>query len=434
MKEKNKLQDMYSKFRRVMVQTGKTSGRRIYTDALVLWLGVYQALQLASCRGVVQELLSERAYELMGECKRKRNRKLSSNVSALIQARKGISRETLRESLNGLYQDAQKDKRWKGYRVFGVDGSTVALNRSNKELRTAYPGGRDHKRVSRWPIVHLVMLIDLLGGMVASASVGAKYGKKAVGEQELALEMKGVSKEKAILIGDRNFGTLNIAKEFSDSGFKVIVRLKEVIADYISDGASLKNNLDIKVQWYPTAGVTKKYGYDKNKELKGRLISQSFKYKGKTHKVFLFTNLEEGSSLEIIKLYKKRWHFEEDLKSMKLKLRLNDIQAETKEAVEVELFCKLMAFNITRAMILLAVAGTDIDPRRISFATAFTIVRTCLSGLALLKSAKARDEVLEEMLERIVTLALNPERPNRHYPRQVYGRRSGRYKIISSAL
>jgi len=382
----------------------------------------------------MEELFSERSYELMGECKRKRKGELSNNVSALIQARRSISKETLRESLKGLYQDTQGDKSWKGYRVFGVDGSTVALNQSTRTLRAAYPGGRDHKRISRWPIVHLVLLIDLLSGMVASASIGAKYGKKAVSEQELALEMKEKLEEKAVLIGDRNFGTFNIAKEFSDSGFKVLLRLKEAVANLISGGVSLKNNLDMEAQWYPTNEVAKKYGYDKDKAIKGRLIAQSFNYKGKVHKVFLFTTLEKGNSLEIVELYKKRWYFEEDLKSMKLKLRLKDIRAETKEAVEVELFCKLMAFNITRAMILLAVAGTEIDPRRISFATAFTIVRTRLPGLALLKSAKAREKVFAEILEHIATIAFNPKRPNRHYPRQVYGRRPGRYKIISSAL
>ena len=132
-------------------------------------------------------------------------------------------------------------------------------------------------------------------------------------------------------------------------------------------------------------------------------------------------------------LYKKRWCFEEDLKTMKLQLKLKDVQAETKASVDVEIFCKLLAFNITRGIILLAVEGTEIDPRRISFKSAFRIVRRYFPAYEEQRSQAAKQKILEIMLERI-RLVQNPLRPGRSNKRQVYRRRPGRYKTLSSRL
>lgn len=433
MRTRNKeLVDSFSIFKGVMERTGKISGKKIYTDALILWMGVCQSLELCSCRGVMPELFTERAFSLMGSCARKVKGNLSVNVAALIQSRQKVSRESLIEVLNELYKEIRGEKNWKGYRVFGIDGSTVSLNRTTAALRKAYPGGRDHIRTSRWPIIHLVMLIDLLNGKISSANIGAKCGDKVQGEQELSLVFKGLIGGKSILIGDRNFGTFNIAKEFSSTGADVLVRLKEDVAKRIATGVDLKGNADVKVEWISSNDVADKYGYARGEKLSGRIIVSVFKHKNKIHKVYLFTTLKIGKVSELAELYRKRWYFEEDLKSIKLRLRLKDIQAETKTAVEVELFCKLMAYNITRAMILLAVKGTDIDPRRISFATALTITRARLLGLQTLHT-KEREKEFRELLMHI-RCAINPVRPNRSYPRAVYGRRSAKYKVISSAI
>ena len=429
---KKQIPNVFSLFKNSVVPVTKAS-KRIYTEALVLWLGVYQSLEFSSCRGSVEELFSERAYELFGDCARKRSGELSDNVGALIQARQQIKLASLQEALHALYRDIRSDHLWKGYRVLGIDGSTVSLNRSNAALRRAYPGGRDHKSISRWPIVHLVLMLDLLEGTIVSANLGAKYGKKAKSEQALTLELSDLIEEDTVVLGDRNFGTFNVVKELSDSGAEVLVRLTPSVAKLLAVGSKLCDGLDQKAVWTPSPEVRKKYGYEENERIAGRLIVTTVTHKNKTVILYLFTTLPTGDAVELAELYHKRWNIEEDIKSIKLQLHLKDIHAETKNAVEVELFCKLLAFNITRGMILLAVDGTDIDPRRISFTLAFLIVRTRLPEYAAQCNAKAKDRVLEEILERL-RRAVIPPRPERSFKRQIYGKRSARYKIISSAL
>lgn len=433
--EKNiNFKDCYSIFKGAMEKQGRLDLRRIYTDGLVMWLGVYQELELASCRGSLEELNSERAYALMGDCKRKREMNLSGNTSALIQARQKITRDTLMEALHGLYQDASRGLNWKGYRLYGIDGSTVSLNQSTAQLRKAFPGAEGNKSRSRWPIVHLVILVDLLEGLLASASIGAKYGKRAQGEQELALAFREIVSENSLVLGDRNFGMFNIAKEFTNKGCKVLLRLSPHIAQSMAGGNSLTDGMDLPVKWKASYEVSKRWGYQQGDIVEGRLIGKSFMHNGKLHNVYLFTDLKEGDVSELSELYKKRWMIEEDIKSLKLRLRLKDIQAATKEAVEVELFCKMMAYNITRACILLAVDGTDIDPRRISFANALVIVRSGLAALTFMESASAKDNAIDKILSRI-RKCTNPVRPNRSYPREVYRKwPTGKYEIRSSAI
>ena len=430
--KRKKLDDAFGIFNN---SVGKISDKqsRIYTDGLVLWLGTYQALEFASCRGSLEELESLRAVELYGECKRKYAGKVSGNSSAIVQARQGIELETLQDATVALYEYIRQDHLWNGYRIIGTDGSTVALNQSNAKLLKSYPGGEDHKGKSRWPIVHMVLLIDLLEGIVITGNLGAKYGKCAVSEQSMTLDLMDFVKEKALLVGDRNFGTFQMAKEYSEHGTEVLFRLSKPAAKYIANGIELIDGLDQAVVWKPTAGVITKHGYQKQDEVHGRLIVKKFQYKDKEVEVVLFTTLTTGTADELVGLYRKRWSFEEDLKTMKQQLKLKNVQSATKAAVDVEIFCKLLAFNITRGIVLLAVQDTDIDPRRISFALAFLIVRRNLQEYSDQKTNTGKQKVLEYMLKRI-RLARIPDRPGRSYERKVYGRRPGRYKTVSSRL
>lgn len=433
MKEKGKqIADAYSVFRNSLGKLNEGQSR-IYTNGLVLWLGVYQALEDSSCRGSLEELYSERCYELIGECERKRKGEISSNSGGLIQARQNIDFETLQEALFSLYKYIRKNHSWNGYRIFGVDGSTIALNNSTQALLKAYPGGMDRKGKSRWPIVNLVLLVDLLEGTVVTANLGAKYGKHAQSEQSLVLDMLNYVDEKTLVVGDRNYGTFKMAEEFKGNGTDVLIRLSTPVANSLAEGSKLTDGLDKKVSWKPSTKVRKKYGYDLNDKVEGRLIVKKFKYNDKTVQVNLFTTLDIADSTELVELYRKRWSLEEDIKVMKLQLKLKQVQAATKPAVDVEIFCKFLAFNITRGVVLLAVEGTDINPRRISFALAFLIVRRNLAEYADQKTPAAKQEVFDFMLERIRQAKI-PERPGRSYDRQVYGRRVSHYKAVSSRL
>ena len=433
MKEKDKqISDAFSVFKNSIGKLNEGQ-RRVYTEGLVLWLGVYQALEFSSCRGSLLELYSERSYELIGECERKRNGELSSNSGALVQARQKIEFETLQEVLFSSYKYIRKNYLWNGYRVIGIDGSTIALNSSTTALLKAYPGGRDHKGQSRWPLVHLVLLVDLLEGTVMNINLGAKYGKHAQSEQSLSLDLVNFIEEQALIVGDRNYGTFHMAKEFKDNGADVLMRLSMPAANLLADGCELKDGLDKEVTWSPSTSVRNKHGYSLDDEVKGRLIVKKFEYNNKTVQVNLFTTLDISDPKELVELYRTRWSIEEDLKTMKQQLKLKQVQAATKNAVDVEIFCKFLAFNITRGITLLAVEGTDINPRRISFALAFLIVKRNLSEFGEQKTIAEKQRVLEFMLERIREAKI-PDRPGRSNNRQVYCRRPGRYKEVSSRL
>ncbi len=410
-----------------------TTSKRIYADGLVVWLGVKQALECLSLRGTMEELFTPRAKRLMGDCLRTQNENISSNPGGFVQARQCLSEDFMSSALYSTFTYIRQRNFWNGYRVLGVDGTTVPLNKTNKELFKRFPGGGDLKNKSRWPLIHLALMVDLLEGTIVSAKTGAKYGKNAISEQALSLDLFPLIDEKSLLIADRNYATFNICYELEKMGIKSLVRVNKVVSKYLNSGEELIDDTDKKVRWVCSKKVADRFGYSDSELLEGRLICKKIIYDDKEIILTFFTTLEIGAVDEIVELYKKRWNIESDLKTLKQGIKLKNIQSEKVNSVIAELYCKFIAFNLTRGLVLLAVRDTEIDPRRISFTAAWSIMRTMLPEYADVKNNVEKQKMLDHILTRIRANII-PSRPGRSYPRHVYDRRPGKYKKRPSSI
>lgn len=414
---------------------GKLSepSKRVYVDGLVVWLGIKQELEMTSLRGSLEELLTPRARKLMGDCVRKEVGTLSRNPGALAQARQQVKQQFLEAALYSTFTYIRQKRFWNGYRVLGIDGSTVTLNKSNKELLKAFPGGGDHKRTSRWPLINLVLMVDLMEGVIVSAKTGAKYGKDLISEQDLAYSLLPLVDEKAVIVADRNYGTFNACLNFEKQGIKSLVRLNKQTAKYLNDGVEPEADFEKFVTWKCTADGARKYNYTAEDEIKGRLICKTIIHEEKEIKLCFFTTLEEGSVDELVELYKKRWSIETDIKVLKLQLRLKQVQSEKVSSVIVEMFCKFLSFNLTRGLVLLALEGTELEPRSISYTAAAFIMRIWLPQYSEAKTKAEKEQILAYVFSRIREAKI-PKRPNRTFPRHAFYRTKTRYKRRSSCL
>jgi hypothetical protein len=86
------------------------------------------------------------------------------------------------EQLQGLMREQMPDV---PRPMFVIDGTTLRLPHE-RELVRAFPPGHNQHGENHWPTLLLVAFHDVHTGLATRPSWGAMYGKRAVGEQELA--------------------------------------------------------------------------------------------------------------------------------------------------------------------------------------------------------------------------------------------------------
>jgi len=104
------------------------------------------------------------------------------------------------------------------------------------------------------------------------------------------------------------------------------------------------------------------------------------------HVVTTLLDTDDVSSKSLANLYKKRWHVELDLRSIKTMMGLDILRGKTPHMMRLELFVGLLAYNLIRLTILNSAAVADGAPRNISFTAAKILITTDWSIMLFLPS------------------------------------------------
>jgi hypothetical protein len=87
------------------------------------------------------------------------------------------------------------------------------------------------------------------------------------------------------------------------------------------------------------------------------------------------------SKKDIAVLYRKRWHVELDLRSLKVVLGMDMLATKTPEMVRKEIWMTLLVYNVLRALMAQAAWAHQREPRRLSFKGALQTVQEFGPGL-----------------------------------------------------
>ena len=124
----------------------------------------------------------------------------------------------------------------------------------------------------------------------------------------------------------------------------------------------------------------------------------------------------------MVTLYGKRWNVETDLRSLKQTVRLQRIAVQSPEMMEKELLAAVLAYNLVRAVMVLAARKAGLHTRQLSFTYAYDLVQIGIRGVL---AAPTTDEQIQRM-EHLIALAsrckLPTRRKRRAFPRAVWGR------------
>lgn len=398
---------------------GLKAKARVYGVGLLFWLLIWQRLQAPGTLAQAVQSVRRGEWARLRPRKRGCRKRASARTGGYSRARQRIPTQVAATLTNYLTAELRTYLAEQGplaqRPVIVLDGSSLQMQPA-AELRERYPSARNQHGRAHWPVLRIVVLHDARTGLALAPAWGPMFGPQAISEQALAAPLIDQTAREAILLGDRNFGIFFIAWEAAQRQRDVVLRLTKVRAEAIG-GRGMALGTDRPVVWRPSAWDRRHHPQlPAQAQVSGRLLVLAAR--GWREPIYLFTTLTDPAE-RVLELYGLRWNIETDLRSLKRTVRLHRLTSKSNAMVEKELWAAVAAYNLVRAVMLLAARQADLDPRQLSFSAVLYLVNGFLPRLLTCSERTARRET-KRMIELAVDCTLPKRRRRRSYPRAVW--------------
>jgi hypothetical protein len=395
-----------------------TLASAVYTPFIVVWLLIYQRLHgNATLSEAVAEFLTNFPRQALPDCQRVREDKLSSNTG-------GYSRARTRLAVNVVHTVAQHVSQsllpttppsWNERRFFLLDGTTAQLP-ATEELRQAYPPAKNQHGSSHWPVLQMLVAHDLASGLALPPEFGPMYGPNASSELSLTLEILKRLPEKAVLLADRNFGIFRVAYAAQSSGRDVLTRLTKPRFQMLVRNAKADQPGRWAVTWKPSRWDRKSHpDLPADAEVRGWVHEVPVSPK---LTLWLFSTLD-ASGADLAEVYRRRADVETDIRDIKQTLSMDCFSGKDSDMVEKELLVSVVAYNLVNQVRRLAAKQASVQPRRLSFAGVWSLVKSFLAAVSEGLSEQQCQKRFENLLRWAAQRKLPKRAEERSYPRTV---------------
>lgn len=409
--------------RRLARRQGLRLRWRMYTVTLTFWLMIQQRLEAPGTLTQAVNTVRERQWSGLGagrarrrrrRSKRRRGRPLpSAKTGAYCRARQRVPTPMFEDLTKHLTSELQKQllEGESSRPVFLLDGSSLQLP-SEPALRELYPPARNQHGSSHWPVMRFMVLHEARTAL----ALPPVWGPMRISEQALAERLLAQAPVEAVVLGDRNMGIFATAYAATRQQRDVVLRLTSKRARRVG-GGSLVPGTDRPVVWRPSRWDRRRHPeLPDDACISGRLLVCTTP--GGREPVYLFTTLQEPAS-EVLNLYGLRWNVETDLRSLKQTVRLHRLTSKSEAMLEKELWAAIAAYNLVRAVMVLAARETNAPARRLSFTQVLYLVNAFLPNLLSCSGRKAKRE-LKRLIALAATCKLPQRRRRRSYPRAIW--------------
>jgi len=403
---------------RLLAEHGGEFHERIYTPLITLAMFLSQCCDPdPSLNQAVARLITQRLARKLPAC--------SSQTGAYSRARgrlpEKVVAELTRHTGKQLMQQAPTRWRWQGRQVKVVDGSTASMP-DTEENQNAYPQMASQQPGLGFPIVRFVVIFSLATGSVLDADFRPYTGKET---SELAM-LRGLHdhfENGDVVLGDRHFCSFFEIAELQRRGVDVVLRQHQQRKTDFRKGVQL-GPCDHLIVWrkparpawmdpetyaqYPDEMVMR--------EVRIRIPCRGRKVR--TRVLTLATTLcdaHEYRKSAIMRLYRRRWDAELNLRSLKTVMQMDVLRCKTPSMVRKEMWVHFLAYNLIRKVMAEAAQEFRIEPWTISFkGTLQTLNAFALPLVTCVKSELP--ELIDELLLAIARHSVG-HRPNRIEPR-----------------
>jgi hypothetical protein len=398
----------------------------VYTPAVTVWVFLSQCLSADhSCRDAVARLAAWRVTQGLAPC--------SAETGGYCIARSHLPEEACRQLMRRTGQELEDEAPaqwlWHGRRVRVVDGSTVTMA-DTPENQAEYPQLKSQRAGCGFPIARIVVVFSLAVGTALEAAIGP-YAGKQTGENSMFRLLGDCLSAGDVALADRYFsGWFDLAL-LKRQGVDAVVRKHQLRPTDFRRGQRLGKD-DQLVRWNKPARpkwMTHEEYQSLPDELTLREVRVRVTQKGfRTKSLVVVTTLTEAGEYpasEIAELYRRRWHAELNLRSLKVVLQMDQLRCKTPPRVRNEFHMHLAGYNLIRRAMAISALRAEVDPWQVSFKGA---LQTLNQFLPLLGSSMPVAAGCEALMHCIGAHAVG-RRPDRYEPRLVK-RRLKKYKHL----
>ena len=335
--------------------------------------------------------------------------------TALCQARKNLSHTTFIELnkhlIDGFYQEIAY-KRWKGYRLNAIDGSTLQLPR-NEAVRV-YFGAQGGNEV---PQARLSSRYDILNDLCIELIVEPiDADERAMAHQHVAS-----TDHSDLLLYDRGYPCFSLFSAHRASNSQFVMRLARKFSRETT-AFELSELLDEIITLSPRRAETKQRCIHRGvstESMKLRLIKVVLD--NEDTEILVTSLLDENvyPHEDFKSLYALRWAVEEDYKTKKVWMEYENFTGKSVESVFQDIFAKAFVQNIAA---LIAWNATPFLEKRyghrkhkykVNKVQAISKMKHCLFRFTTKKAYQTIQSLIE-----VFVLTVEPIRPDRSFERK----------------
>ncbi len=321
-----------------------------------------------SCRGAVARLLAWRVARGLPAC--------SPDAGGYCKARARLPESLLprltRHLADRVGDHAPQAWAFHGRRVVIADGSGLSMA-DTPENQAEYPQHWEQVPGCGFPLARIVVLICLATGCVLDAAIGASRGK-LTGEMALIRTLHGRLRRGDILLADAYYSSFDEVMGLAGLGVDVVMRRNGNRRSDFRRGTRLGRE-DHVVQWQRDRNRRAWMGREEfaalprvmtMRELRVRVGRPGFR----TRCFEVVTTLLDPTIFpaeELAWLYRRRWHGELDIRSLKMAMRMDVLRCRTPAMIRKEFWAHLLAYDLVRGAMAGAAARHGVPPRGVSF-------------------------------------------------------------------
>jgi hypothetical protein len=376
---------------------------RLFSPLITLWYLLFQRWQADhTLEHVVDDVHDGGADGLNPSPKPLSQRIRSWATTAYSDARQRLPLGVLTKGLveqGRQVRQLVKGLEWRGLRVSLLDGSTLRL-RPHPAIRKEFKPHRNHlqaprkkkprhpprrpRKPQRWsrrpktkpapghPAYWCLLRVVVRFCARTGAVLGGATGATSVSEQSLAVQLLWQASALELFVGDRNFGIFRIVQVARQVGAHALLRLTEVRARKLVAGP-LRAGREYAVAWAPTRHDQQEPDCE-SRAVAGRLLVARVHRPGfRAEMLYLFTTLTDAQDYPmeaLVDLYGVRWSVELNLRYLKSEMDLAQLESKSPAMVQKEWLAGLMAYNLIRAVMVVAALEAGIEPLELSFSGA----------------------------------------------------------------
>ncbi len=354
---------------------------------------------------------------------------------ALTKARMKLKYEAFSElndqQIDFFYQNFAP-LRWEGFNLLAIDGSTAQLPRIESILK--HFGAWNPRQGEKCPMARISQMFDPLNKI----TVDAQIVPKETGERELAAFhcLKMVPGDLILL--DRGYPAYWLFNLILNQGADFCARIQlkrwKIVRQFYNSG---KKEKIISLTPFPSSiKQCKEMGLDL-KPLKLRLIRIELETGEAEILITSIIDKQTFTHNQFSELYHLRWPVEEDYKTMKQWIEIENFTGKSVLSVYQDFHARVFSKNLTSILAFptQTIIDKNTEDRMYKYKPNFAQALSKMKDVLPLLFVRSGEKVVEliSAIQDIIVRTIEPVRPGRKFPRN-FNNRSGRFHCCYKPL